>query len=186
MKHFYEALQLKALRAEQWQEPVCPNVSYQKDKYKGRQKLLESPDPETKCLLIEASMESKMYNVMNAPAVTDNINRDCNCHTCHLDQQTVELTPQEGKVDASGNGENCSLYFTDVEESCGQHLYTTKNFALSHLCHLNMLTDLNSYYAGVSFPYAYIGGHHSFFPIHIEDMSLWSINYHHKGDPKFL
>jgi len=185
VKHFYEELQSKALRVEKWQSPDYSKLTYEKEKYKTRQKLLKAPDPETKCAFIEASIKSKIYSVTNTTvdAIHD---KYCKCYRCHLDVQTANLMPQVGKLDEDGNGENCSLYFTDIEEFCGHFLYITRNFALSHLCHLNMLTDLNAYYAGVPFPFIYIGGRHSFFPIHIEDMSLWSINFHHRGDPKLL
>jgi len=185
VKHFYEELQTKAQHAKKWESLDCPKLTYQKDKYKTRQNLLEASDPETKCALIEASMKSKIYDVKNTTA-DDNHGEYCKCYRCHLDLQAAKLPPQVGKVDKDGNGETCSLYFTAIEEFNVHFLYITKNFALSHLCHVNMLTDLNTYYAGVSFPFIYIGGRHSFFPIHIEDMSLWSINFHHKGDPKLL
>jgi len=153
--------------------------------YKNRQQLLEGVDPSTKCARIEASMRSNTYNVTDTPAITDD-NSSCKCHLCHLDAQSGKITPLLEKFDACGNSDSGSLYFTDIEETSKHYLYITNNFALSHLCHLNMLTDLENYYAGVSYPYVYVGGHHSFFPMHVEDMSLWSINFLHKGDPKML
>jgi len=61
-------------------------------------------------------------------------------------------------------------------------IHITKNFSLSKL--KNMLLMLDHYYPGLSSPYFYLGKCHSFFPLHVEDASLWSINFIHFGLPK--
>lgn len=77
------------------------------------------------------------------------------------------------------------LYCPGIEETPGGFLYLTQNFAMSHLCFRNMLSDLQSLYAGVSYPALYVGGIHSTFPLHIEDLSCWSFNFLLDGCPKF-
>ena len=39
---------------------------------------------------------------------------------------------------------------------------------------------------GIAQPFAYYGYPRSTFPLHREDLDLWSINYLHQGKPKYL
>jgi len=127
-------------------------------------------------------MKSKAYEVRHSSEGT-NDKVSCQCHICHMQEQSEKIICKPVNLREDGEGDNCSLY-SSIEESDRNLLYVTPNFALAHLCHLNMLTDLDSYYPGISYPFIYVGGLHSFFPIHVEDMSLWSINYLHAGHPK--
>ena len=48
---------------------------------------------------------------------------------------------------------------------------------MARLCFKNMLADLGGVYAGVTYPFLYLGGIHSVFPLHVEDLSGWSFNF---------
>ncbi|XP_034244640.1 uncharacterized protein LOC117647170 isoform X2 [Thrips palmi] len=95
----------------------------------------------------------------------------CRCNLCALtyDQPSVETG---------------IFYCLGIEENQDDYVLTTANFAMSQLCFSNMLSDLDSMYAGVSYPKLYLGGVHSFIPLHIEDLSLWSFNFLLHGYPK--
>ncbi|KAK3914733.1 Lysine-specific demethylase 4 [Frankliniella fusca] len=100
------------------------------------------------------------------------------CDTCSSDF----ILPSQNKCGES----DTILYSPGIEESPSQFLYLTENFAMVHLCTKNMLSDLDGVYAGVSFPSVYASaGYHSVFPLHVEDMSLWSFNFLLHGFPKF-
>lgn len=185
VKHFYETLMSKAVVIPKWSRlEQGENLGHKKMKFSDRQSLIQGQDPELVCTLLEQSMTSNLYQVDDSKTVSHE-KEQCQCHNCHLHRHVQDLARcKVENLKENGEGDNCSLYLTDFEEDCNKYLYITRSFALSHLCHLNMLTDLDSYYSGVSFPFVYVGGLHSFFAMHIEDMSLPSLNYLHMGHPK--
>lgn len=115
--------------------------------------------------------------LVSSPAQEECLCEICDVRYCHK---------------AQGNSKNCGeygscdlLYSAGIEESQNNYIYITKNFAMAHLCFKNMLADLDGFFGGVSCPYLYLGGFHSLFPLHIEDLSLWSFNFLLHGLPKF-
>lgn len=119
VKHFYETLQSKALRVEKWKTPNYTNLH--KEKYVSRQKLLEGLDPFSKCIRIEASMRSKTYNVVDKSGISHE-DSSCKCYRCYLDAESGKIAPHLSKFDENGNSDSCSLYFTDVEETCNNFM----------------------------------------------------------------
>lgn len=61
-------------------------------------------------------------------------------------------------------------------------IFITKNLCMSKL--KNILALSKHHYDGLSCPGYYIGKEHSFFPLHGEDVSLWSFNFLHLGRRK--
>jgi len=184
VKHFYETLLSKAFVIPKQAKPFQDkDIAYKKAQFSSRQSLRKGQHPALVCALLEQSMKSPIYTV-NEIERKSHDKDSCECCKCFLHRQSEDVNFIPDILKDNGDGTNCSLYLTDFEEDCNKFLYITPNFAMSHLCHLNMLTDLDSYYPGVSFPFVYVGGLHSFFPLHIEDMSLPSFNYMHMGHPK--
>lgn len=72
------------------------------------------------------------------------------------------------------------FYLANVPVLRDNPLRMTNNFCTF----IGMLSELPQYFLGVSCPAAYLGAPHALFSFHIEDMSLWSWNFLHDGEPK--
>lgn len=130
------------------------------------------------------SMEGKkrcLELAMLSEKILESSSSECRCDSCNTKysfSKTTKSTPDKQE-------NNGLLYSAGIEETQNNYLHVTKNFAMAHLCYTNMLADLDSVFGGVSFPALYLGGLHSIFPIHTEDLSFWSFNFLFHGLPKF-
>lgn len=88
-------------------------------------------------------------------------------------QETANYYRGKGFLDASG-----------VNVVSEKRNRVSANFSLSFLNHLTLTSLLGGFFPGVNSPYLYFGFIHSFFPIQIKDLSLWSVNFLHHGYPK--
>ncbi|KAJ1521127.1 hypothetical protein ONE63_002827 [Megalurothrips usitatus] len=73
------------------------------------------------------------------------------------------------------------FYANGIDVKVHQKNKISSNFSLSYLNELSLTSLLDKFYPGINSPFLYIGNIHSFFPIHIEDLSLFSINFLHHG-----
>ncbi|KAK3925195.1 Lysine-specific demethylase 4 [Frankliniella fusca] len=74
------------------------------------------------------------------------------------------------------------LYGAGIQLHRGRKIKLCRDFSLSNL--KTVLDHASEKYDGLAYPYVYSGTAHSFFPWHIEDAGLYSINYNIKGAPK--
>lgn len=99
----------------------------------------------------------------------------CKCTPCSEDRYHMYALKKPSNL----------LYCSGIAESPDQHLSLTSNFSMCHLTFMNMLSGLETVMEGVSYPMLYLGGLHSVFPIHVEDMEAWSFNFLFAGGKKF-
>lgn len=127
--HFYNCLSSKATVNK---TKTANSNKSTKPQYHERQSMLVEDDPSLSCVRVERSMRERKYSVQDNSGPSE--------FTESLSNYRNSIVPKNLKQD--GDGENCSLYFNCIEESSENFLYITPNFALAHLCHLNMLTDI--------------------------------------------
>ncbi|XP_034254090.1 uncharacterized protein LOC117652952 [Thrips palmi] len=148
----------------------------QKAEFVKRQAYRSCPTTQSKKRCLEMAMSNeKIYESSSSEDL-------CLCDACD-----VEYCHHKQK-DSQDFGElkSCDLLYSSCIEECqNNYVHLTENFAMAHLCFKNMLTDLSGVYAGVSYPFLYLGGVHSVFPLHVEDLSTWSFNFLLHGLPKF-
>jgi len=102
------------------------------------------------------------------------LKEECECRGCSHEGHCFETTTTNKGV----------MYGAGIELSTKDQIKMSKNFGLFCLCATSLLRLLKHHYPGISLPFLYFGSTHSIFPIHIEDGSLFSINYLHYGAPK--
>jgi len=158
--HLYNCLLSKAV-AKVTNSGETPKSA--KTNYQERQTMLVENDPSLTCLRIERNIKDIEYsvhdNITTGSLPTNKSHLITNKEHVH----TYSYLPRSLNLNKDGDGDNCSLYFNGVEETGDKYLHVTSNFALAHLCHLNMLTDLPQYFPGISYPYLYLRGLHSVF-----------------------
>lgn len=174
LNHFYSELESKAVPLFQ-EEPQRRNITALRNRavasklaYEKRQTFQKKATLEAKKRTLDLSLRLEKFEESGSRS-------GCHCDTCAY----LNL-----RIPVNEHGPIGFLYSAGIEETCKKHLYLTKNFSMAHLCHRNMLGELDCVYGGVSFPSLYLGTSHSTFPIHVEDLSLWSFNFILKGFPK--
>lgn len=99
---------------------------------------------------------------------------NCNCPCCCIDDITV----------TGDNAKKGVMSGCGVEVLASDRIKMTKHFGLYSLACTSLLRLLDFPYPGVTNPFLHYGSTHSFFPAHIEDVSLYSWNYLHYGHSK--
>lgn len=89
----------------------------------------------------------------------------------------------EGNMSAQYQDEGI-MYASGIPVRKTDRFMMTEYFGLYALSHVSMFRVLKNHYEGVTSPLLFFAGPHSFFPCHIEDMALYSINFHHHGSPR--
>lgn len=102
------------------------------------------------------------------------LKEECDCSGCC----------HEGLCFQSKTKSQGIMYGAGIEITHNDQIKLSKNFGLFCLSATSLLRLLRHRYPGVTLPFLYYGVTHSIFPIHIEDGSLFSINYLHYGAPK--
>lgn len=111
-----------------------------------------------------------------------NIQEETNCSCRDCDEENGGETGSDSDCDEERT--NTIYYAPGISFKRRQTdpVFITEHFSLSRL--KNILNVLRIFYDGISYPMMYMGQLHSFFPVHIEDTALWSINFLHFGAPK--
>ncbi|XP_034255173.1 uncharacterized protein LOC117653540 [Thrips palmi] len=113
----------------------------------------------------------------------------CTCWKCVYSESVLKVTEDGETVEDpvatakyyQGKG---FFYANGIEVGADNVNMISGSFSLSFLNVLSLTSHLDHFYPGVNSPFLYFGGPHSFFPVHVEDLSLFSINFLHHGHPK--
>ncbi|XP_026285398.2 lysine-specific demethylase 5D-like [Frankliniella occidentalis] len=175
IEHFFSQISDKAeaipkhLRQDVDMKSISNKIPTWRAAYAKRQKYEKGTSVLKKCSIL------KQYTM--AENVPDNA-VICKCTSC-------SFTTMLKSVPVPAGSSSSFLYSSGIDESSKKHVYMTENFSMMMLCYKNILSMLDGVYDGISSPALYVGGSHSFFPLHVEDMSLWSFNFLLHGAPKF-
>ncbi|KAK3912144.1 Lysine-specific demethylase 4D [Frankliniella fusca] len=105
----------------------------------------------------------------NKPGKSDKTDQNCSCPDC-IPESKISLTTHKD-----------SIYYGSGVVLPDSELILINGFSLSTI---KKILKIGPYHEGLSCSYFYMGRKHSFFPLHVEDALLWSINYLHFGLPK--
>ena len=105
----------------------------------------------------------------------------CSCAGCNHESASENDGGKRNSAEYYGEG---IMYASPVPVRKTDRFMMTESFGLYALPHVSMLRVLKHHYEGVTSPHLYFAGTHSFFPCHIEDMALYSVNFNHHGAPK--
>ncbi|KAJ1518779.1 hypothetical protein ONE63_011610 [Megalurothrips usitatus] len=108
----------------------------------------------------------------------------CSCPECSQDSclEDSEESEDEGASTNSVGRENIYYAAGITVKTKSEPISVTEKLCLSRL--KNILNIMKQHYDGLSSPNVYVGTKHSFFAVHIEDASLWSIDFLHFGHIK--
>lgn len=178
LQHFYSAVSKNAkVKQSNYHDDlktIQRRAVSKKAAFEKRQTYLKCKSMEGKKRGFEMALAREKIVEISSP--------ECHCESCDL--KYCQKLPETG-MSYHDHDDHGLLYSAGIEESQTNYLHLTNNFAMAHLCYKNMLSDLDSVFDGVSFPALYLGGSHSVFPLHIEDLSCWSFNFLLHGFPKF-
>jgi len=155
VSHFFSTL-LKSVQFQDSETSEAKKEHYLKEGEKLRRLYEHDLLPSTKPSSEDSEKESE---------------KTCQCLDC---MPTPRLKVCANQNDTIYYGSGVVLHKTEP-------ILISEGFSLSTIKNILKIGD---YYEGLSCPYFYMGSKHSFFPLHIEDGSLWSINYLHFGLPK--
>lgn len=169
LEHYYAEVKSKAV------SPLCSKditairnkAAASKAAFDRRQQYQKKATMEEKKKILDLGLQLEK--------IESSLHSECQCDSCKYLEFEVPLHNDEPIG---------LLYSAGIEESAKNYVYLTQNFAMAHLCFKNMLGELGSVFGGISLPALYFGTSHSVFPIHVEDLSLWSFNFLLKGFPK--
>jgi len=175
LEHFFSELGSNALPGSKKSQPnkhmssITKKIPTWRASLETRQKFQKQCSVKEKARILELCMQAEKFEESNEYA-------KCQCSACAFLELEVPPHP---------NAPLGNLYSSGIDESYEKHVKLTENFSMIHLCYKNMLSLLDSTFSGVSFPAMYLGTKHTAFPVHVEDLSLWSFNYLLFGFPKF-
>jgi len=175
VEHFFSDLASKAISITEGSQEtknmkcIRNKIPTWKAAYEIRQEFHKAASPAEKGRILDLCMQSEKIR-------SNGLEGKCLCNLCSFLEFRVLPHP---------NAPIGTLYSSGIYESFEKHIKLTENFSMSQLCYKNMLSMLDSSYDGVSFPGLYLGTKHTIFPLHVEDLSLWSFNFLLFGFPKF-
>jgi len=135
----------------------------------------------------KAAVVSKVLSQGNASPPENN--ESCSCWMCVYSDEVLcneedELKPQTQAT--AMHYKNKGFYYASaINVETGKWNRVSTNFSLSYVNHITPTCLLDGVYPGINTSYLYFGLDHSFFPLHVEDLSMYSINVLHRtGYPK--
>ncbi|XP_034250837.1 lysine-specific demethylase 4A-like [Thrips palmi] len=141
-------------------------------------------DEERKKFVEEATNKASYINQDQSccsQALTSGI--DCiRKHYFDVIRESAQSNDQCEGTNNNGKKVSTVLYGSGIQLDRRQSLRVCDSLSMSKLG--TVLDLIDEKYDGVAYPYVYSGTAHSIFPWHIEDASLWSINYLMKGASK--
>ncbi|KAK3907233.1 Lysine-specific demethylase 4D [Frankliniella fusca] len=108
----------------------------------------------------------------------------CVCELCTHNDEVTNHEDEPDMLHTAAYYKKGFFYGNGIEVKSQDRNRITTNFSLSHLDVISITGMFEKFYPGVNTPYLYAGDLHSFCPIHIEDLSLFSVNFNHFGYPK--
>ncbi|XP_034243493.1 lysine-specific demethylase 4D-like [Thrips palmi] len=102
------------------------------------------------------------------------VEKDSGCG-CANDREASQLDLLKGQ---------CGVVYGSGILVTGTTLSMAPHFGLYAVAATSLLRYLPAKFDGVTAPMLYFGSTYSFFPAHVEDSSLFSVNYLHYGQPK--
>lgn len=103
------------------------------------------------------------------------------CFCCKHESASEDDGEKRISAEYYGHG---IMYASGIPVTKTDRFMMTESFGLYALSYVSMLRVLKHHYEGVTSPYLYLAGTHSFFACHIEDMALYSVNFNHHGAPR--
>jgi len=180
LQHFYAKVtsnpKVKGSNVHYDIKTIRSRAAIRKKAYTKRQAYQSFVSMEGKKRFLELAMSNEKI-LTSSPAQEECLCDVCDMRYCHKVNENLKECEAHGSCDL--------LYSAGIEECQNNYIHITKNFAMAHLCFQNMLADLDDLFTGVSYPFLYLGGFHSVFALHVEDLSLWSFNFLLHGSPKF-
>ncbi|KAJ1522438.1 hypothetical protein ONE63_001628 [Megalurothrips usitatus] len=180
LKHFFDVVtsnpKVKQSKVRDDIRTIKKRAVAKKAEFLKKQSYKSCPTPEGKKRCLEMAIANE--TILESSPFEDGCLCDtCDVAYCHKKQKISEDCSEVKSCDL--------LYSSGIEESQNNYIHLSNNFSMTHLCFKNMLSDLGGMYPGVSYPFLYLGGTHSVFPLHVEDLSFWSFNFLLDGLPKF-
>ncbi|XP_052130837.1 uncharacterized protein LOC127751391 isoform X2 [Frankliniella occidentalis] len=110
----------------------------------------------------------------------------CACWMCVYSDEVVKEDDHDEMSQETANYYQGKGFFyaSGLNVQKNKRNMVSSNFSLSFLNKITPTCLLEGNLPGITTPYLYFGFSHSFFPIHIEDLSLYSLNFLHHGYPK--
>jgi len=192
LNHFFqEELPQHSKPPPQWQRPCNTQrlkqraTKAKKNRINFEQTLQNLPSNESRCAKLLEVLGSSQYKKKEKDSVDF-----CSCWRCIYSDNVLRVITEDGEsqddpilTDNYYQGKGF-FYASGLEVEAKNINMISAVVSLSFLNVLSVTSLLDHFYPGVNTPFVYFGGTHSFFPVHVEDLSLFSVNFLHHGYPK--